>query len=356
MSESIVVEFGELAPKIPSVNPAKFPDEIFDLLSIPAYNAGAPQVVSGSEIGSNKQLVEPGDVMISKIVPHIRRVWVVPEPSEQGRRQLASSEWIFFRTDRVLNRWLRFYLLSDSFHAQFMNTVAGVGGSLFRARPQFVKKIKLTIPPVAQQKKEAEIEELKNTIQQKRERQQELFDEFQIALFHEMFTGKDWPMRPLGEVATVVSGATPKTSNEKFWGGKVNWVTPAELSKLDGIYIGKTERTLTEEGLASCSAQILPAGSVLLSSRAPIGLVAINTVPMATNQGFKSLIPGSELDALYLYFWLKTNTATLQNLGVGATFKEVSKGTLLGLNITIPDIEKQHQFKNIIKYSSVRIK
>lgn len=187
MSESVVVELGELAPKIPSVNPAKFPDEVFDLLSIPAYDAGAPQVVSGSEIGSNKQLVEPGDVMISKIVPHIRRVWVVPEPSAQGRRQLASSEWIVFRTDRVLNRWLRFYLLSDSFHAQFMNTVAGVGGSLLRARPQFVKKIKLTIPPVAQQEKEAEVEELKATIQQKRERQQELYTELERSLFISIF-------------------------------------------------------------------------------------------------------------------------------------------------------------------------
>ncbi|MGH1978391.1 restriction endonuclease subunit S [Rothia sp. L_38] len=348
MSESIVVELGELIPKIPSVNPAKFSDEVFDLLSIPAYDAGAPQVVSGSEIGSNKQLVEPGDVMISKIVPHIRRVWVVPEPSEQGRRQLASSEWIVFRTDRVLNRWLRFYLLSDSFHAQFMNTVAGVGGSLLRARPQFVKKIKLTIPPVAQQKKEAEIEELKNTIQQKREHQQELFDEFQIALFHEMFTGKDWPTKPLGEVATVVSGATPKTSNEEFWGGDINWITPAEVSKLDGIYIGKTERTLTEAGLASCSAQILPAGSVLLSSRAPIGLVAINTVPLATNQGFKSLIPGPELDPLYLYFWLKLNKKMLQNLGVGATFKELSKKHVEALKIKLPPIRTQKLFSNIL--------
>lgn len=208
MSESVAVELGELTPKIASVNPAKFPEEVFDLLSIPAYDAGSAQIVTGAEVGSNKQLVEPGDVMISKIVPHIRRVWVVPEPSKKGRRQLASGEWIVLRTDRVLNRWLRFYLLSDSFHAQFMNTVAGVGGSLLRARPQFVKKIKLTIPPLAVQEKEAEIEELKAIIQQKRERQQELFEELKLAFFHDLFGNYNENMVKLGAVADIISGIT----------------------------------------------------------------------------------------------------------------------------------------------------
>lgn len=206
MSEAVTIELGELAPKVPSLNPANFPDEIFDLLSIPAYDAGNPQVVTGSEIGSSKQLVQPGDVMISKIVPHIRRVWIVPPPTTSGRRQLASSEWIVFRTDKVLNRWLRFYLLSDIFHAQFMNTVAGVGGSLLRARPQFVKQIKLTVPPLAIQEKEAEIEELKATIQQKRERQQALYRELETSLFISIFGNPEsWPnnheMTTIGDLA-----------------------------------------------------------------------------------------------------------------------------------------------------------
>ncbi len=312
-----------------------------------AYISETPRKITEAGFSScATNLLPENSVLLSSRAPigHVA-INTVPMATNQGFKSLIPG-------DQILPKFLYYWIMD---HKEYLQSL-GVGATFKELSKKTVENIKLDIPPLEEQAKQVEIRDLQSMIAQKHERQQELFDEFQIALFHEMFTGKDWPMRPLWEVATVVSGATPKTSNEEFWGGKVNWVTPAELSKLDGIYIGKTDRTLTEEGLASCSAEVLPAGSVLLSSRAPIGLVAINTVPMATNQGFKSLIPGSELDALYLYFWLKTNTATLQNLGVGATFKEVSKGTLLGLNITIPDIEKQHQFKNIIKYSSVRIK
>ena len=94
---------------------------------------------------------------------------------------------------------------------------------------------------------------------------------------------------PLGEISRIVSGATPKTGVAAYWDGDIQWATPADLSKLDGPYIAETPRTLTDAGVKSCATSVLPSGSVLLSSRAPIGHVAINTVPMATNQGFKSL-------------------------------------------------------------------
>lgn len=224
------------------------------------------------------------------------------------------------------------------------------GATFVQVNRKDVEDLPLNLPPLEEQRRFAEQEHLKFLIKQKREHQQELLKEFQIALFHKMFSGKDWPMKPLGEVATVVSGATPKTSKEEFWGGEIQWVTPAELSKLDSIYIDRTERTITAEGLDSCAAQVLPVGSVLLSSRAPIGLVAINTVPMATNQGFKSLIPGPELDSMYLYFWLKINTPYLQSLGVGATFKELSKSTLSKIKLPIPPKTLQQEFKTIINH------
>jgi type I restriction enzyme S subunit len=129
-----------------------------------------------------------------------------------------------------------------------------------------------------------------------------------------MTTG--WPEVPLGDVATIVSGATPKTSREEYWDGDICWATPQNLSDLGTKYISDTPRKLTAAGLKSCSASILPAGSVLLSSRAPIGLVAINRVPMATNQGFKSLVPDdSRLYASYLYWWLVTNRSRLEKMG-----------------------------------------
>lgn len=162
----------------------------------------------------------------------------------------------------------------------------------------------------------------------------------------------------LGEVAEIVSGATPKSNVDDFWGGEVLWATPADLSKLEGAYIGSTPRTLTKAGLASCAATVLPRGSVLLSSRAPIGHVAINTAPMATNQGFKSLVPRADLlDAKYLYHWLSCKTDYLQSLGNGATFKEVSKSTIARVEIPLPALDEQRRAASILDQAdALRVK
>ena len=128
-----------------SVDPKKHQDEVFELYSIPASDAGAPEVVAGSLIGSSKKAVEPNDVMISRIVPHIRRACVVGPA--HGHRQIASGEWIIFRDERFWPKYLRWLLVGDVFHSAFMRTVSGVGGSLLRARPAEVFKIQIPLPP-----------------------------------------------------------------------------------------------------------------------------------------------------------------------------------------------------------------
>jgi type I restriction enzyme, S subunit len=158
-----------------------------------------------------------------------------------------------------------------------------------------------------------------------------------------------WPTVALGEVATVVSGATPRTSEKRFWGGDVLWTTPKDLSDLETPYLTQPARTITGEGLKSCAASVLPANSVLLSSRAPIGLVAINSLPMATNQGFKSLVPDERsLDSKFLYHWLKAKTFLLQSLGNGATFKEISKAVVERIEIPLPPLEEQRRIAAIL--------
>ena len=167
-----------------------------------------------------------------------------------------------------------------------------------------------------------------------------------------------WPVVRLDECSQIVSGATPSTSVREYWDGDIPWVTPKDLSELTTATISDTPRKLTAAGLAASSASLLPPGSVLFSSRAPIGHVAINTVAMATNQGFKSFVPNPDrIHAPYLYWWLQANRTYLQGLGNGATFKEVSKAVVSRIEIPVPPISEQRRIAAILDQAdALRVK
>ena len=143
----------------------------------------------------------------------------------------------------------------------------------------------------------------------------------------------------LGDVCQVVSGATPKTSVKEYWDGEFAWVTPAELK--GEVVVTTTERKLTKAGLDSCSLKLIPQGAVLLTSRAPIGKVAIAGCDMYCNQGFKNLVCSETVHNLYLYYWLKSNGEYLNSLGRGATFKEISKTIVENIKIPLPSLLEQ---------------
>lgn len=162
----------------------------------------------------------------------------------------------------------------------------------------------------------------------------------------------------LADCCEIISGATPSTSEKSYWGGEIAWATPKDLSSLNSKYISGTPQTLTELGYSSCSAKLMPAQSVLFSSRAPIGHVAINTIPMCTNQGFKSLVPDPKrVSPDYLYYWLKANKLYLQSLGNGATFKEVSKAIIAEVMIPLPELHEQRRIAAVLdKADALRAK
>ena len=146
---------------------------------------------------------------------------------------------------------------------------------------------------------------------------------------------KDWEYKKLGEVCEVVSGATPKTNNTDFWGNGYYWITPAEINE-STIYVDKTERQITDKALAKTNLRLLPKGTVLLSSRAPIGKVAICGIDMYCNQGFKNCICSDKINNKYLYYFFINKNAYLNSLGRGATFKEISKSIVEKITIPLP--------------------
>jgi len=158
----------------------------------------------------------------------------------------------------------------------------------------------------------------------------------------------EWEVRPLGEVCRVVNGGTPKTSVPEYWGGEHRWITPAEMGKRSSPYVADTSRRLTSLGLSNCSASLSPANSVILSTRAPIGHLVINTEPMATNQGCRTLVPDSGIHDKYLYFYLYSIRDVLDALGTGATFRELSAGVLKSVAIPAPSLPEQQRIVGIL--------
>ena len=160
----------------------------------------------------------------------------------------------------------------------------------------------------------------------------------------------EWKECTIADLGEVVGGATPSTKKpENYENGDISWITPKDLSTLSGRYIFRGERNITETGLNSCSTRLLSPNTVLFSSRAPIGYVAISAKEMCTNQGFKSVIPNINTDFMFLYYLLKYNRDNIENMGSGTTFKEVSGNTMKSIKVCVPvDIDEQRRIGAVL--------
>ena len=153
----------------------------------------------------------------------------------------------------------------------------------------------------------------------------------------------------LSDIGEVVGGSTPSTKNPDNYDGNIAWITPKDLAGYNKVYISKGERNITEMGFKSCSTKMLPKNSVLFSSRAPIGYVAISKNDLCTNQGFKSIIPNDKIDYKFLYYLLKHNKDYIASKGSGSTFKEVSGSVMKGIELSIPkNINDQKKISKVL--------
>ena len=179
-------------------------------------------------------------------------------------------------------------------------------------------------------------------------------DELVKSRFIEMFGTLDLSIQgetwlPLSDVSTIFTGTTPSTKDSENWNGDIPWVTPAELSD-DSFVVCDTERKITQKGMKSKSLSLMPKNTVLLSTRAPIGKVAITGIEMCCNQGFKNFYCNNTvLNPIYLYTLLRNNSEYLNSLGTGTTFKEISKKNASNIKVPVADISLQNEFADFVK-------
>ena len=329
-----------------SVNPLQFPDEEFDLYSIPAFDAGRPEIAFGTEIGSTKQIIQPNDVLLSKIVPHIRRAWVVGD--DRGRRLIGSGEWIVFRSEKVFPSYLRHVLVGDPFHQQFMQTVSGVGGSLLRARPAFVASIQIPLPPLEEQRRIAAILDQAETLRTQRRTALALLDSLTQSLFLDMFgdpvaNPRGWSTPKFGEVGTLDRGISkhrPRNAPELL-GGKHPLVQTGEVANCDG-YIRSYTSTYSDLGLRQ--SKMWPAGTLCITIAANIAKTGILTFGACFPDSVVGFRADDPATVEYVRVWLSFLQKALEDSAPESAQKNINLAILRGLSIPLPPLPLQQAF------------
>ena len=346
MAEVVVLPLGELmAKRAGSVDPSKYPDEVFDLYSIPAFDKGVHDLAAGSAIGSTKQVVKPNDILLSKIVPHIRRSWVVGQYN--GRRMIASGEWIVFRSDRVDPTYLRHVLISDPFHAQFMSTVSGVGGSLLRARPSEVAKIKIPLPPLLEQRRIADILDQADALRAKRREALTQLGEIQQSLFMQMFViSKCYPEETLDALCELITDGTHQTptyvdegvlflSAKNVTSGRIDWSNVKYIP--NDLHVALHKRLAPKRG------------DILLAKNGTTGVAAVVDrdevfdiyVSLALLRPHIEILPSYLLAAINSPICKKKFNQALKGIGVPNLHLKEIKST----KVPNPPIEVQQEFE-----------
>lgn len=164
-----------------------------------------------------------------------------------------------------------------------------------------------------------------------------------------------WELVEVGSIAEVAGGGTPKTSTPEYWDGPIGWLTPRDLSGNEARYVSGGARSISEAGLSESSARLLPKGTVLVSSRAPIGYVAIASTPLATNQGFKSLVLKEGHLPEFFFYVMKTKKAEMESVAGGSTFKEISGRVMKTIRVPVPPLEEQRAIAEVLGSLDERI-
>lgn len=297
---------------------------------------------------------KPGDILIGNIRPYLKKIWKAN--CEGG----CSNDVLVFRAkDSNLSDYLYALLLQDNFYSYVMKAPKG------SKMPRGDKNHIMRFPVADIGSNGINVGEFISDIERKmtnNRKQNDLLEKLAKQLYDYWFVQfdfpdengrpykssggamvyddqlkreipKGWECKKLLEVSEIVNGATPSTSDPDNYGGDIMWITPKDLSDQGQKFVFHGARPITQKGYDSCSTSMLPVGTVLMSSRAPIGLFAIAQTEVCTNQGFKSFVPKEETDGMYLYYYLKLHIKQIEQLGTGTTFKEVSRDDLKGLPI-----------------------
>ncbi len=303
----------------------------------------------------------PGDVLFSNIRTYFKKVWLAQ------RHGGASADVIVFRPkdcQKVDSQYLYYVLSSDAFIES--TVIASKGTKMPRGDKDAMLRYMIPLPPLPIQQRIAGILSAYDELIENSQRRIKLLEAMARALYREWFVHfrfpghenhprvpsplgeipQGWEVKAVAEAFTISGGGTPSRKESAYWeGGTIQWYSPSDLTGAGTMFMDDSSDHITERGLEQSSARMFPPRSVMLTSRATIGAIAINTHPACTNQGFITCLPNKHVPLYFLFHWLTENVPTFQLMASGATFKEISRGVFKTIDFLQPPIELVEQFE-----------
>ena len=222
-----------------------------------------------------------------------------------------------------------------------------------------IANLEILLPPLKEQKAIAEVLSSLDDKIDLLHQQNKTLENLAQTLFRQWFVEEvkdDWETGILNDILTVKGGTTPSTKNDEYWNGNICWSTPKDLSLNSDMYLSDTTRKITESGLAKIGSGLLPKGTILLSSRAPVGYLAIAKVPLAINQGYMAILDNKGFSKYFIFLWIKLNMEYIISNANGSTFLEISKAVFKSLKIIKPPTELRKKFDEIVIENFEKIK
>jgi len=297
------------------------------------------------DVISGKTLFREGDILFGKLRPYFRKVY---KARFDG---ICSTDIWVIEAKNGFDQSFLFYLVANQRFVDILSKAAS-GTKMPRASWSYASKLMFRVPEPSEQRAIAGVlSSLDDKIELLR-KQNETLEAMASALFKHWFVDgakETWDTGTLNSILSVKGGTTPSTVNSEYWNGIIHWTTPKDLSNNPYIFLFDTERTISKQGLDQISSGLLPVGTILLSSRAPVGYLAITDIPVAVNQGYIAIIDNKGYSKYFLYLWLKLNMRYIKANANGSTFREISKSVFKSLESIKPPKQLRLEFDRIVE-------
>ncbi|CAN5746055.1 restriction endonuclease subunit S [soil metagenome] len=311
-------------------------------------------------------LLEPGDIVFGRKGAVERHAFI----QEQQSRWFQGSDCIRLRltSNRILPRFVSYKFLTEA-HKQWMLSQGSHGATMASLKQDIIGRIPLAFPPLEVQHRIVEVLSAHDDLIENNARRMAILEEMARAIYREWFVdfrfpGHDqvemveselgpvpagWEVRRIGDVVETLGGGTPSTKVPEYWeGGDITWFSPTDLTGTGAMFISDSDKKITAVGLQKSSAKLFPPYSVMMTSRATIGVIAINTRVTSTNQGFITCVPNKRLTVYQIYFWIADTKEKIISLASGATFKEINKATFRDLPVLVADGRVTQRFADTV--------